>query len=110
MKAGIVTLNPLVKVFGLQSSANNLAKYHSIGNKKSVGFESGLSVIASFKHDIACSLSLQFNSASNDIQGSTYSDALYFLSVEKTFKQKIKLGIVSAMPIYKVVYIQRLKN
>ncbi len=27
-----------------------------------------------------------------------YSDVLYFLSVEKTFKQKIKLGIVTAMP------------
>ena len=35
---------------------------------------------------------------SNDIQGSSYSDVLYFLSLEKTFKQKIKLGIVTAMP------------
>ena len=98
LKIGFATLNPYIKVFGLQTSGNNIAKYYSIGNKNSMGLESGLSAIASFKHDIACSLTLQYNSTRYDIQGSSYSDVLYFLSVEKTFKQKIKLGIVSAMP------------
>ena len=98
LKIGFATLNPYIKIFGLQTSGNNIAKYYSIGNKNSMGLESGLSAIASFKHDIACSLTLQYSSTKYDIQGCSYSDALYFLSVEKTFKQKIKLGIITAMP------------
>jgi hypothetical protein len=41
---------------------------------------------------------LQYNSAKNQIQGNSFSDLLYFIAAEKTFKQKIKLGIVSAIP------------
>jgi len=98
MKISVLTLNPYIKLFDLQTKGNNLAKYYSIENKNRPGLESGLSVIASFKHDIACSLNFQYNSAKYDIQGCSFSDMLYFLSVEKTFKQKIKVGIVSAMP------------
>ncbi len=98
LKIGFATINPYIKIYGLQTSGNSIAKYYSIGNKNSMGLESGLSAIASFKHDIACSLTLQYNSTKYDIQGSSYSDVLYFLSVEKTFKQKIKLGVVTAMP------------
>ena len=101
MKISILTLNPYIKLFDLQTKGNNLAKYYSIENRNRPGLESGLSVIASFKHDIACSINLQYNSAKYDIQGSSFSDVLYFLSVEKTFKKKIKAGIVSAMPFIK---------
>jgi hypothetical protein len=98
IKTGILTLNPFIKIFDLQTSGNDLAKKYAIDDQNRLGLESGLSAIVSFKHDIACSLTLQYNSAKNDIQGSSFSDVLYFLSVEKTFKQKIKVGIVSAMP------------
>jgi hypothetical protein len=99
LKAGFATLNPYVKMFSLQTSGNSIADYYFIRNRNSIGLESGLSAIASFKHDFACSFTLQYNSARYDIQGSSYSDALYFLSVEKAFKKVIKLGIVSAMPL-----------
>lgn len=98
LKIGFATFNPYIKIFGLQTSGNDIARYYSNGNKNSMGFESGLSAIASFRHDIACSLTLQYNSTKYDIQGSSHSDVLYFLSLEKTFKQKFKLGIVTAMP------------
>lgn len=98
LKAGFATLNPYVKMFSLRTSGNNIADYYSIRNRNSIGLESGLSAIASFKYDFACSLTLQYATAKYDIQGSKYSDLLYFLSLEKTFKQKIKLGVVSAMP------------
>ena len=101
LKISFITLNPYIKLFDQQTRGNNLAKQYSIENKNRLGLESGLSAVASFKHDIACSLNLQYNNAKYDIQGSTFSDALYFLSIEKTFKQKIKVGIVSAMPFTK---------
>ena len=31
----------------------------------------------------------------------SFSDALYFISLEKTFKQKFKVGIKSALPFSK---------
>jgi len=103
LKFGFATINPYIKIFGFQTYGNDIAKYYSIGDNNSLGLESGLSAIASFKHDIACSLTLQYNSTKYDMQGSSYSDMLYFLSVEKTFKQKIKLGIVTAMPLTRSV-------
>jgi hypothetical protein len=101
MKFSIVTFNPYIKIFGLYSSGNNLAKYYSIDNKKSLCLESGLSAIVSFKHDLAFSLTIQYDTPKNDIQGNSFSDMLYFMSLEKTFKQKIKIGIVSAIPFTK---------
>ena len=101
LKIGFLTLNPYIKIFELQTSGNELAKYYSVEDKNRLCLESGLSAIASLKHDIACSLTLQYSTVKYDIQGSTFSDVLYFLSIEKTFKQKIKVGIVSAMPFTK---------
>jgi hypothetical protein len=34
----------------------------------------------------------------NNIQDKTFSDALYFISLDKTFEKKLKVGIVSALP------------
>lgn len=98
LKVSILTLNPYVKAFGLYTSGNNLAKYYSIKNKNRPVLESGLSAIASFKHDLAFSLTMQYNSPNYDIQAKSFSDSNYFLLLEKIFKQKIKVGIASAIP------------
>ncbi|HUX94585.1 MAG TPA: TonB-dependent receptor [Bacteroidales bacterium] len=98
MKLGILTLNPFIKAFRLNTSGNELAKSFFIADKNSYGFESGLSAIASFKHDLAFSLNFQYNSEKFDIQGKSFSDLLYFVSLEKSFRQKIKVGISSALP------------
>jgi outer membrane receptor protein involved in Fe transport len=97
-KLGFVTLNPYVRLSGLSTSGNDLAKAYAIGNKKNIAFESGLSTIVSFKHDLALSFVLQYASPKNNIQGNSFSDALYFISLEKTFKHNIKVGMVSAIP------------
>lgn len=98
LKFSILTLNPYVKLYGLYTSGNDLAKYYSITDKNNLGSETGLSAIASFKHDLAFSLTFQYNSPKIEIQGNSFSGLLYFLSLEKTFKQKVKVGIVSAIP------------
>ncbi len=98
LKLGIFTFNPYLKFFDLYTCSNTLAKEYSIKNRNSLGIGSGLSAIASFKHEMALSLTFQYNSPVNDIQGNTFSDMLYFLSFEKTFKQRFKVGIVSALP------------
>jgi hypothetical protein len=51
-----------------------------------------------FKHGISLSLMFQYNSPRYNIQGNTFCDPLYFIALEKTFVQKIKIGIVSGIP------------
>ena len=50
-----------------------------------------------FKHDIAASLQFQYSSPKIDIQGEWFSDALFFISLEKAFNQKFKAGIKSTL-------------
>ena len=98
VKLRFLTLNPYVKLFGLRTKPNRLAEKYNISPRETAGFESSLSAIVSLKHDFAFLFTLQYNSAKNQIQGNSFSDLLYFIAAEKTFKQKIKLGIVSAIP------------
>jgi len=101
LKLGIATFNPYFRLFDVYTVSNRLAKQYGIGNRHHPTFESGLSAIVSFKHDIAISFVFQYASKRNNIQDNTYCDALYFLSFEKTFKQKIKVGIISGLPFTK---------
>jgi hypothetical protein len=101
LKFGIATLNPYFRLFDLYTNGNSLAKQNNVENKHNIAFESSLSAILSFKHDLALSLVFQYASPKNNIQGNSFCDALYFLSLEKTIKQKIKVGIESGIPFAK---------
>jgi outer membrane receptor protein involved in Fe transport len=101
LKVGIATINPYLRLYDLYSSGNSLAKQYAGKNRHNQTFESGLSAIVSFKHDLSFSFVFQYASPKNDIQGNSFCDALYFLSLEKTFQQKFKVGIVSAIPFTK---------
>jgi hypothetical protein len=60
--------------------------------------EPGFSSILSFKHDISMSVVCQYSSPRNSIQGNSFSDAFYTISLEKIFLKCLKAGIVSALP------------
>jgi hypothetical protein len=98
LKLGIVTFNPYIKLSALYTSVNQLAKEYSIDNRNGFQLESGLSAIASFKHDFTFSFNFQYSSSKIDIQGKSFSDMLYFLSLEKAVR-RFKIGIVSAIPL-----------
>jgi hypothetical protein len=93
-----IDINPYFKLFSINTIGNSLAEQYNIVNRKRVAFESGLSAIVTFKYDIVASLQFQYNSPRVDIQSTTFSDALCFISLEKAFKHKIKVGIKSALP------------
>jgi hypothetical protein len=101
VKLGIATINPYLRLFEQYTTANCLAKQYGVENRHDLAYESGLSAILSFKHDISFSLIFHYGSPKNDIQGNSFCDALYFLSLDKTFHQKIKIGIVCALPFTK---------
>jgi hypothetical protein len=93
-----IAINPYFKLFNIAAIGNNLAKQYGIDNRHRIAFESGISAIVTFKYDIAASLQFQYNSPEIDIQSMSFSDGLYFISLEKTFKTKFKVGIKSALP------------
>jgi hypothetical protein len=101
IKWGIATFNPYVRAYHLRTYGNNLAKQHEIKEKHYLGIDGSLSAILSFRHELSLSMVIQYESPTNNVQGKFYSGALYFLSLEKTFKQKFKVGIVSALPFTK---------
>ena len=100
-RLGIATVNPYLQLFNLRTCGNRIAKNYGIENRNSMAFESGLSAIISIRKDLAFSFTCQYASPENQIQGNSYCDALYFLSLDKTFKKKFTLGIVSGLPFAK---------
>jgi outer membrane cobalamin receptor len=97
-KAG---LNPYFKLSDVYSIPNSLATENNISECHKAVFESGLSAYVNFKFDITATFTFQYTSPMNEIQGISFSDPLYFISLEKTFANKLKAGIVSGIPFTK---------
>ena len=97
-----IAINPYIKLSEILTSPDNLAGQYDIVKRHRIAFESGLSAIVTFKYDIVASLQFQYMSPKIDIQSLFFSDALYFISVEKSFSQKFKIGITSALPFTKL--------
>ena len=100
-KLGIVTLNPYFRLYILNTLVNDLARQYLIENRHSLGVESGLSAILSFKKDISLSLLFQYATPKNNIQENAFSDPLYIIMAEKTIMHKVKAGLVCAIPLKK---------
>jgi outer membrane receptor protein involved in Fe transport len=96
-----IAMNPYIKLTEVYTQGNYLSEQYNIADRHKIAIETGLSAIVNFKYDIVASLQFQYSSPLINIQGLTFSDALYFVSLEKTFKQKIKIGITSALPFSK---------
>jgi len=101
LKLGIATLNPYLRLFDTYTVSNQFAKQNGVNNRLNHDFESGLSAIFSLKKELSLTFVFQYATPKNNVQGNSYSDALYFLSIEKTFKQRLKIGIVSIIPFTK---------
>jgi outer membrane receptor protein involved in Fe transport len=93
-----VVLNPFFNLTRIYTSCNDLSKQYDIQNRQKMAFQSGLSAIMNFKYNFIASLQFQYNSPLIQIQTVSFSDALYIVSLEKSFNQKFKIGISSALP------------
>jgi hypothetical protein len=96
-----IALNPYFKLFNISTIANNLANQYNISNRQKIAYETGISAIVTFKYDITASMQFQYSSPNIQIQEKSFSDALYFIAVEKTFNKKFKIGIKSALTFSK---------
>jgi hypothetical protein len=92
-----IAINPFLKLTGIYTEANDLARQYNINSRHKMAFESGFSAIVTFKYDIVASLKFQYSSPLIQIQTVSFSDALYILSLEKSIGGKFKIGISSAL-------------
>jgi outer membrane receptor protein involved in Fe transport len=99
LKVGkLISFNPYLRLYRNHTQANGLASEHSISNRGQWVAETSLSALLSFKHGMNLSVNLNYASPRNNIQGSYYCETLYFISFEKTIKDKLKIGVTSALP------------
>jgi len=96
-----VSFNPFLRVYGVHTRGNELAKNNGIENRYQMALESGFSMSVLFKHNFSLNTLWKYNSAHTRIQGSSFDDMLYFLALEKTFKDVFMIGITSAIPFRK---------
>ena len=94
----IMALNPYVKIFNIRTQPNAIAREYQIDGKQQFTYETGLSAIASFKHDWTATFRIQYYHPKTDMQSIQFSDALYFVSMEKNINKKLKVGIISGLP------------
>lgn len=97
-KTGFLTLNPFIKAYMLHTFGNEIAREYNIKDRVKPGLESGFSAIASFKHGLAFSMNIQYNTSQYDIQSRYFTDITYFLTLEKSIRDKFKVGLASAIP------------
>jgi hypothetical protein len=97
---GKFSINPYLKIFDLYTVPGQIAREY-LGHRHQIAFDSGLSAFATFKNKLTASVIFQYASPLNDIQGTSFSDPLYFLSLEKTFAKGFKAGVVSGIPFAK---------
>lgn len=93
-----VALNPYLKLFESYTDPYRWVAQYGVLPKRKGGFESGLSAAVTLKNSWAVSLIYQYSSPRVDIQTETFSDALYFVSVTKTIRNKLMVGVTSALP------------
>lgn len=94
----IIGFSPYFKLFRNQTTPNGLARQYGIELESDWAYEFGLSGTANFKKNFGAALQLAYNSPTSSLQNHRYSDLLYFLSVEKTFKKNLNIGISTAIP------------
>lgn len=97
----ILSFNPYFSLYDLRTSTNSFACQYGIGNRNKGFFETGISVIAGFKHGITTSLRFHYSTPKSDIQTITFEDALYFISLEKSFFKNYKVALGSALPFFR---------
>ena len=96
-----IGITPYLKGYKRYDKPNQLARQLAIAKKNSSGFELGFSSRINFTDDLTASAIFQFNSANYDLQNKRFSDAIYVLALNQSFKNGLKVGISSAIPLKK---------
>ncbi len=106
LKFGPLTISPSLRLYHQSTSVNSLAEQYNIENRNNWVLDAGFSSVLSFRHDFAFSGTLQYATVKYHMQENTFSNALYLLSLDKTFKNNLKVGLMAALPFARTFVYQ----
>jgi hypothetical protein len=106
LKLGPLTISPTIRFYNQSTSGNSLAKQYHIQNRDNWVFDVGFSSVVTFKRGFAFSGTFQYSTVKYNIQDNAFCDALYFLSLDKTFKNNFKVGLMATLPFAKTFVYQ----
>ncbi|MCG8412360.1 MAG: TonB-dependent receptor family protein [Bacteroidales bacterium] len=89
-----LNLVPYFKIAEYKVSDN---MFLSDKNMIGLNYSMSLSAILKLRYGFYASFMLQYNNAQKYIHNNTFSDALYFLSIDKTIGRNLKLGILTGI-------------
>lgn len=98
MKFGPFSVNPSVRLYNQSIRGNSLARRYKVENRENLVVETGFSSILSFRHDFSFTATFQYATAQHGMQQSSFCDALYLFTLDKTFRKNLKVGIMTALP------------
>ncbi len=87
-----------LKLYDIHSRPGDPALQENIGERHRSTTETGFSAYSNFGRGFSASGTCQYASPMNQIQGHTFSDALYRLSLEKSFGRGLKAGFTGVLP------------
>lgn len=93
-----IGFTPYLKLYKSIDEPNQQAKQYGIEKRTTHGFESGCSARVKLERKLTASCIFQYNSPTYDLQNKRYSNALYIISLDKSYNNGVKLGISSAIP------------
>ncbi|NBC05104.1 MAG: TonB-dependent receptor [Bacteroidetes bacterium] len=89
---------PFFSLFELRTSSNGLVAANGVRSNRALAYDSGLTAYTGFGKGFTASAQFQYSSPQVKIQRSVFSDALYFISIEKSFSNGLKAGIITGLP------------
>ncbi len=96
-----LTLYHSFDLFSTQILPKNKCKEDGVNEKTEPGLAINLSAIFSLPAKIEAKATFQYRTPEHNIQAVTYSDALYFISLQKKWENNLKLEITSGVPFRK---------
>ena len=89
---------PFFRFFEVHTSSNGFVAANGVSANRALAYETGLTAYTGFGNGFTASAEFQYSSPKAEIQRSVFSDALYFISLEKSFSNGLKAGIITGLP------------
>lgn len=90
--------NPVVRVFEVKTNPNTMGLENGLKASQKMAWHASISAYTLLPGEITASLVFNYSTPLPDLQVTQFSDALYFLSIEKDFGKGFRAGLISAIP------------
>lgn len=101
LQVGNLGLNSYFRIFEQKITIDDFSMSYEEDSRQKIAFETNFSALLSLKNKLSISLMFNYNSKVERMQSSSYSDALYFIAVEKVLFRNYRVGLTSGLPLTK---------